>query len=137
MKIDKICKSVVCTCVAVASVAGLHAEPTVVPIGHVVGRVSYTTNETIDRKRLKEFWDLEKAGFDQIPCGTNWVSGYRRSKGLKADEVIGNLVKFSRENISADKLRGFLTAAWAALDTEENLGKNLAAMNLLDAAMKS
>ena len=43
--IDKIWKSVVCTCVAVASVAGLHAESTVVPIGHAVGRVSYATNE--------------------------------------------------------------------------------------------
>ena len=88
------------------------------------------------RDYLQLYLDLDKHGFDQIPCGTNWVSGYRRSKGLKADEVIGNLVKFSRENISADKLRGFLTAAWAALDTEENLNKNLAAMNLLDTAMK-
>lgn len=136
MKIDKICKSVVCTCVAVASVAGLHAGPAVVPIGHVVGRVSYTTNETIDRKRLKEFWDLEKAGFDQIPCGTNWAGWMRQRKKVGADDVIGKLVKLGREVVSKEHLLGFMMAPWKPCDNEANTAINLRGVDLLAAALK-
>ena len=28
------------------------------------------TNKTSDLERLVQFWDLEKAGFDQLPCGS-------------------------------------------------------------------
>lgn len=54
------------------------------------------------RIHLKLFEDLEKAGFDQIPCGSNW--GHRdNQKGL---------VKFCREKIAPERLLGFLSAPW-------------------------
>ena len=47
MEIGKTYKSVVCLCTAAASVVGLHAEETIVPISHAVGRVSYTTDTVL------------------------------------------------------------------------------------------
>ena len=70
--------------------------------------------------RLKQFYRLEEAGFDQIPCGTNWVSGFRRKKGCAAEDVIGRLVKLGREVIPPARRLGFLMAPWAMCDTEEH-----------------
>jgi hypothetical protein len=70
------------------------------------------TNTTSDLKRLQAFLRLDEAGFDQVPCGTNWPGGVRRKEGIGADDVIGKLVKFGRENISKDHLMGFMMATW-------------------------
>ena len=83
---------------------------------------------------LRLYLTLDRAGFDQIPCGTNWVSGFRRSKGLKADGVIGKLVDFSRRNVAPERLKGFLMASWAGLDSEENLAKTVSGIELFAAA---
>ncbi len=79
------------------------------------------TNTTSDHKRLAEFWDLEKAGFDQTPCGTNWVGWKRREEGVGADDVIGKLVKMGREVIAPERLKGFMMAPWASCDTPEHV----------------
>ena len=71
--------------------------------------------------RLSEFWDLEKAGFDQTPCGTNWVGWKRREEGVGADDVIGKLVKMGREVIAPERLKGFMMAPWASCDTAEHV----------------
>jgi hypothetical protein len=63
--------------------------------------------ETIPKARrphLESFIDLEKAGFDQVPCGSNWA----------CDENMAGLVKFSRKNIAPERLKGFLMTAWTA-----------------------
>ena len=86
------------------------------------------------RDYLQLFLDLDKEGFEQIPCSTNWVSGYRRSRNLGGDCLMADLVKFSRKNISPERLKGFLMTSWAALDTEENCQKNLKAIELGAAA---
>lgn len=52
--------------------------------------------------RLLAFNALENAGFDQVPCGSNW----------RAEENIGRLVKYCRENIVPERLKGFLMATW-------------------------
>ena len=61
--------------------------------------------ESIPKDRLvhlKTFETLEKAGFDQVPCGSNW--GHRdNQKGL---------VKFCRGKIAKERLFGFLSAPW-------------------------
>jgi hypothetical protein len=54
------------------------------------------------RIHLESFLFLEKAGFDQIPCGSNWA----------CDENISGLVKFCRKNIAPERLKGFLMTAW-------------------------
>ena len=79
------------------------------------------TNNTSDHKRLSEFWELEKAGFDQTPCGTNWVGWKRREEGVGADDVIGKLVKMGREVIAPERLKGFMMAPWASCDTPEHV----------------
>ena len=98
------------------------------------GGFDLATNKTSDYKRLKAFWDLEKAGFDQIPCGTNWVGWKRRAEKAGADDVIGKVVKLGREVIGKDRLLGFMMAPWASCDNEENVGKNLSGIDLFAAA---
>ncbi len=94
------------------------------------------TNKTSDHKRLLEFWDLEKAGFDQTPCGTNWVGWKRRQEGVGADDVIGKLVKMGREVIAPERLKGFMMAPWASCDTPENVAFIRRGVNLFAAALK-
>ena len=61
--------------------------------------------ESIPKERrvhLESFLTLEKAGFDQIPCGSNWA----------CDENIAGLVRFCRKNIAPERLKGFLMTTW-------------------------
>ena len=86
--------------------------------------------------KLRNFIDLEKHGFDQIPCGTNWVGFKRRALGVDADEVMGLVVKFCREHVSAERLKGFLMAPWAICDSDEgHLKTNLRGVDLLKEAL--
>ena len=101
------------------------------------GGFDIETNPTTDARILKAFIKLDEAGFDQVPCGTNWVGWKRRELGLKADDVMGKLVKFGRENISKERLKGFMMATWlTSVDDEEVLQKILKGIDLLGEAMK-
>ena len=83
-----------------------------------------------DAFRLRELLTLEKHGFDQVPCGTNWVGWKRKRNGKNADDVIGKLIKFGRDRISPQHLKGFMMAPWAQCDTPENNEKNLKGIDL-------
>lgn len=72
---------------------------------------------------LAGFLALENAGFDQLPCGSNW----------DCEENIGGLVKFCRERIDPGRLKGFLMAPWAST-MPENRNKILRAIDLASAA---
>jgi hypothetical protein len=87
------------------------------------------------KERLQNFYDLEKAGFDQVPCGTNWIGWRRKQLGIGADDVIGNLVKLGRKVIAPERLKGFLMAPWSACDTAENNDKNLRGIDLFADAL--
>jgi hypothetical protein len=100
------------------------------------GGFDLSTNKTSDHKRLKEYWSLEKAGFDQVPCGTNWVGWKRRKEGVGADDVIGKLVKLGREVIAPERLKGFMMAPWAPFDNEENLAFANRGVDLFAEALK-
>lgn len=86
------------------------------------GGFDLATNKTDDYCRLKEFTELEEAGFDQVPCGTNWTGWRRGQLGVGADDVMGRLVKYARAVVSKEHLYGFMMAPWrhptdqAALD---------------------
>ena len=82
------------------------------------------------KERLVQFWQLEKAGFDQIPCGTNWIGWRRRELKIGADDVIGSLVKLGREVIAPERRLGFMMAPWARTDREHE-AFNLKAIDLL------
>ena len=99
------------------------------------GGFDLAANKTSDHKRLKEFWTLEEAGFDQIPCGTNWTGWKRRQEKCGADDVIGKLVKLGREVISDKHLLGFMMAPWASCNNEENTQKNLVGVDLFADAL--
>jgi hypothetical protein len=94
------------------------------------------TNKTSDLERLVQFWDLEKAGFDQIPCGTNWPGEGRRNLKIGADDVMGKLVKKCREVIAPERLLGFLMAPWECLKDEEAYAINISAIDIFDEALR-
>ena len=101
------------------------------------GGFDLATNKTSDIKRLRAFWDLEKAGFDQVPCGTNWVGWKRRAEKVGADDVIGKLVKLGREVVSKDRLLGFLMAPWSPCNDDEHMQKNISGIDLFADALKA
>ncbi|MBR4756670.1 MAG: Tat pathway signal protein [Bacteroidales bacterium] len=76
------------------------------------------TNKTSDYDRLVTYWKLEEAGFDQVPCGTNWVGSKRRELGVGADDVIGKLIPTCRKAISKEHLYGFMMAPWSPCSPE-------------------
>ena len=51
---------------------------------------------------VSAFGRLDAAGFDQVPCGSNW----------QHDENFGKLVAYNRKTIAPSRLRGFLMAPW-------------------------
>lgn len=97
--------------------------------------------DTLSQKILETYLALDKAGFDQVPCGTNWPGGGRRRQGLDADDVMGRLVKFCRENISREHLMGFMMAtweifAWHVKDSDEYLQKILRGADIFEEALR-
>ena len=100
-----------------------------------LGGFDLAKDTTSHRKRLKEFWDLESADFDQIPCGTNWIGSARQKANIGANDVIGKLVKLGREVISDKHLLGFMMAPWAPCDTEMNTRINLDGVDLFADAL--
>ena len=82
------------------------------------GGFDLSANTTSDLIRLKSFLTLDEAGFDQVPCGTNWVGGVRKSQNIGADDVIGKLVGFCHEHISPEHLMGVMMAPWDPTDAE-------------------
>ena len=53
-------------------------------------------------RRCKMFRRLSDAGFDQIPCGSNFES----------DENFGALVQYCDKSVASERLKGFLMAPW-------------------------
>lgn len=88
------------------------------------------------RERLQNFYDLEKAGFEQVPCATNWSGSARRAKKCGADDVIGKTVRLCRRDIPAARLKGFMMAPWKSCDTPENLAFNLKGIDLFADALE-
>ncbi|MDA3925398.1 MAG: Tat pathway signal protein [Kiritimatiellae bacterium] len=54
------------------------------------------------QKHVKAYIDLEKAGFDQVPTGSNWSN----------DVNFKGTVDFCKKNIAPERLKGFLMASW-------------------------
>lgn len=77
------------------------------------------------KKRVQAYIDFDKAGFDQVPCGSNW----------SCDENFGGTVSFCKKNVSADHLKGYLMAPWF-FTTEAKRQKLLQAVDQVGAAMK-
>jgi hypothetical protein len=64
---------------------------------------------------LKSFYDLEKAGYDQIPCATTWNS----------NENMEQVVDFCLRRLDRGRVKGFLLTPWAfTWNTEKMLKKH-------------
>jgi len=74
--------------------------------------------------RIKCYLDLEKAGFDQIPTGSNYVT----------DVNMAGTVAFAKAKLSAEHLKGFLTTSWQRC-LPEYRAANLAAIDQLADAL--
>lgn len=85
--------------------------------------------------RVKGFIELEKHGFDQVPCGTNWVSRTRAEKGAGADDIMDGVVDIARKRISKEHLYGYMIAVWDNV-TPENEESIIHGIDLLDDALK-
>ena len=86
---------------------------------------------------LREFITLEKHGFDQVPCGTNWVGSTRKQHGKNADDVIGKLIRFGRAHISPGHLKGFMMAPWSQCDTPEHNEVNIRGIDLFAEGLRA
>ena len=89
------------------------------------------------REILQGFYELDKAGFEQVPCATNWVGWKRKHLKLNADDVIGKLIKVCRRDLSKNNLKGFMMAPWASCDTKEHTDFNLRGVDLFVSALNS
>ena len=67
---------------------------------------SFKTGEPLAKgyecNRVDAYLELEKAGFDQVPTGSNW----------SCDANLRGTVDFCRRHISPSRLKGFMMAPW-------------------------
>jgi hypothetical protein len=54
------------------------------------------------QKYVQTYIDLDKAGFDQVPTGSNWST----------DVNFKGTVEFCKKNVAPERLKGFLMAPW-------------------------
>ena len=88
----------------------------------------YLEGFDLDSPKLKEcrawlelYVRLDKAGFDQVPCGSNWNSKIRKQRGPAVNDSMVDLVAFCRRHVSAEHLKGFLMAPWVFSNTQKDL----------------
>ena len=79
---------------------------------------------------LRLFQRLDKAGFDQVPCGSNWTW----KNGPATNRSVWGLVKFCRSNVSPKHLKGFMMAPWADC-TDSTLKLNLEGIDFFAQAL--
>ena len=75
---------------------------------------------------VKAYEDLDKAGFDQVPTGSNW----------SCDENFAGTVKYCRKVCSPERLKGFMMAPWF-FTLPEWEKKNIEAIDLVGASIKA
>ena len=76
-------------------------------------------------KCVKAYLDLDKAGFDQVPTGSNWSS----------DVNFKGTVAFCRKNLAPERLKGFLMAPWF-LTLPEWQEKNMKAIDQVEEVIR-
>jgi len=77
------------------------------------------------QKHVKAYLDLDKAGFDQVPTGSNWSN----------DVNFRGTVEFCQKNLAPERLKGFLMAPWF-FTLPEWQEKNLQAIEQVEACIK-
>ena len=75
---------------------------------------------------MQTYEDLDKAGFDQVPTGSNW----------SCDSNFGDTVKFCDSKCSKDLIKGYMMAPWTRTFAIHE-AKSLEAIALMAAAIKA
>ena len=78
-----------------------------------------------NQKYVKTYLDLDKAGFEQMPTGSNWGN----------DVNFKGTVGFCRKHLAPERLKGFLMAPWF-FTLPEWQEKNIQAIEQVEAEMK-
>ena len=100
------------------------------------GRSFRTAEAKWHPPRMQAYADLDAAGFDQVPCATNWYPDFLYAKkGIRANDVNFPLtVAHCRSVVNKDRLKGFLMTVWAQT-TNANHGPILHAIDLVGQSM--
>ena len=101
-----------------------------------MGGFDLGTSDKWSASVLRLYETLDEAGFDQVPCASNWNSPERQKAGLKDnDGCMADLVRFCRAHVSADRLKGFMMAPWSNCENRGANQRNLAGIDQLAAAL--
>lgn len=79
-----------------------------------------------ERVYTRTYADLDAAGFDQVPCGSN----------CGTDKNFGAVVEWGRTHVPSVRLKGFCMAPWI-LTLQAKRQKGLDAIRLVGEARKS
>ena len=93
-------------------------------------------NAAPDRVRLSNFYLLKKAGYDQIPCASNYIGWKRREHGKGADDVIGRTVELGRRDLDNGHLLGFMMASWQVSRNRKRADCTLHGIDLMADALE-
>ena len=87
--------------------------------------------------KLRLFAELERAGFDQVPCVSNWVSDKQKRSG-KTDnaDCAAEVVRHCRKVVSPERLKGFLMASWTDCASEAACRFNCTGIDQLANALR-
>ena len=89
------------------------------------------------KPKLRLFADLDKAGFDQVPCASNWLSSKLKESGRTDNgDCAAEVVKYCRANIAPERLKGFMMASWTDCQGDGAFKFNCAGMDQLADAME-
>jgi len=90
------------------------------------------------KPKLRLFADLDKAGFEQVPCPSNWLSPKLKESGRKDNsDCAREVVKYCRANIAPERLKGFMMASWTDCKGEGAFKFNCAGIDQLAAAVST
>ena len=90
------------------------------------------TDHARTQRILRTFQLLDQAGFDQVPCGSNWVSDYRKNNGLKNEESMKGIIACANRYVSKEHLLGYLMAPWGG----RNMAHQKRAIEILEEALE-
>lgn len=90
-------------------------------------KITAGTPDTWDpRSGFEAYEKLEKARFDQVPCGSTW----------EHRENFGNTVRYCRKLIPPGRLKGFLMAPWYYRTQEDKREKIMTSLDVMAEAMR-
>ena len=90
----------------------------------------------LNYKCLNQMLELNKAGIEQVPCVSNWLSPTQEKHGMKENaHSTAGVVKFCRENLDPSLVKGYFAAPWAQCVTEGHYKYNCRGFDLLKEAL--